>query len=29
MIINAPNDVMTLSRNYVYSKMHGADTYEF
>ena len=28
MIINAPNHVMTLSRNYVYSEMHGADTDE-
>ena len=29
MIINAPNHVMMLSRNYVYSEIHGADTDEF
>ena len=29
MIINAPNHVMTLSRNYVYSEIHGAEMDEF
>ena len=29
MIINAPNHVIMLSRNYVYSEIHGADMDEF